>query len=58
MCYARRISSIKEVELTCSLEVLQQRVRSIMPHLKIEEFEVSYEGLVNDVVIVNEEYQS
>jgi len=32
-----------------------QRVQALMPHLKIEQLEVNQDGLVNDVVIVNQE---
>ena len=34
-------------------DILWQRVQSIMPALTIEQFEVNQEGLINDVVIVN-----
>ena len=37
-------------------ETFQQRIRRIMPNLKIEQFDISNEGLVNDVVIVNCKY--
>jgi aminoglycoside phosphotransferase (APT) family kinase protein len=37
-------------------EQLRKRVRQIMPSLKSERFVVRDEGLVNDVVIVNNEY--
>ncbi len=36
--------------------ILRQRVRSIMPDLEIEQFDISDEGLVNEVVIVNHKY--
>ncbi len=32
---------------------LRQRVRTIMPELEIQHFEVNQEGLINDVAIVN-----
>ena len=35
---------------------LRQRVLTIMPDLNIEQFEINNEGLVNDVVIVNQKY--
>ncbi len=41
--------------MSSNLEVLRQRVRSVMPDLEIEGFEINDEGLANDVVIVNEE---
>ena len=34
----------------------RQRVRNIMPDLEIKQLEISNEGLVNDVVIVNQKY--
>ena len=37
-------------------EVLLRRIQSIMPDLEIELFDISDEGLVNDVVIVNHKY--
>lgn len=39
-----------------SSEVLRQRVHTIMPNLRIEQFDISNEGLVNDVAIVNQKY--
>lgn len=36
-----------------SLDILRHRVLAIMPDLRIEQFDVSDEGLVNDVAIVN-----
>jgi aminoglycoside 2''-phosphotransferase len=47
---------MEEMELSNSPETLRRRVRSIMPDLEIERFDVSNEGLVNDVVIVNGEF--
>jgi aminoglycoside 2''-phosphotransferase len=35
---------------------LLQRVRAIMPELEIEQFEINPEGLINEVVIVNQKY--
>jgi len=37
-------------------EALLQRVRAIMPELDIEQFEINQEGLINEVVIVNQQY--
>ena len=37
-------------------KILRQRVRGIMPDLKIEQFEISDEGLANDVAIVNRKF--
>ncbi len=37
-------------------EVLRERVLRIMPDLEIGQFEINDDGLVNDVVIVNEKY--
>lgn len=37
-------------------ETLRERVQGIMPDLEIEQFEINDEGLINDVVIVNEMY--
>jgi hypothetical protein len=37
-------------------DILRQRVRVIMPDLEIKQFEINQEGLVNDVVIVNEQF--
>ena len=39
-----------------STESLIQRVRAIMPDLKIEHFERDDEGLINDILIVNGEF--
>ena len=39
-----------------STEDLLQRIRAIMPDLEIEQFERDEEGLINDVVIVNQEW--
>ena len=33
-----------------------QRVQALMPHLTIEQLEVNQDGLVNDVVIVNQDW--
>jgi len=35
---------------------LRQRIRAIMPQLKIEQLEVNQEGLINEVAIVNRQY--
>lgn len=37
-------------------DILLQRIRAIMPDLAIEQFEVNQEGLINQVVIVNQSY--
>ena len=37
-------------------EKLKQRVHTIMPDLRIRQFDISNEGLINDVVIVNRKY--
>ena len=37
-------------------EALLQRVRAIMPELKIDHLEVNQEGLINEVVIINQQY--
>jgi len=37
-------------------EVLRRRIQEIMPDLQIEQFKTIEEGLVNDVVIVNQKY--
>jgi len=39
-----------------STEDLLQRIRAIMPDLEIEQFERDEEGLINDVVIVNQKW--
>ncbi len=40
--------------MSSSAELLRQRVQAIMPELNIEHFERNHEGLINDVVIVNQ----
>jgi len=37
-------------------EFLLQRVQAIMPDLKIEHFERDQEGLINDILIINEKF--
>ena len=37
-------------------DALLQRVRAIMPALEIDQFEINPEGLINEVVIVNQKY--
>ena len=39
-----------------STDILIQRAHAIMPDLEIEQFERNQEGLINDVVIVNQEF--
>jgi len=42
--------------MPASTEDLLQRIRAIMPDLEIEQFERDAEGLINDVVIVNQKW--
>jgi len=39
-----------------SIDILLQRVQAIMPDLEIEQFERNQEGLINDVLIVNQKF--
>ena len=42
--------------MTDNTDALLQRVRAIMPDQEIEQFEIDPEGLINEVVIVNQKY--
>lgn len=42
--------------MTVNDETLLKRVREIMPELEIEQFERNQEGLINDVLVVNNRY--
>jgi aminoglycoside 2''-phosphotransferase len=44
------------LEMPDNTDALLQRVRAIMPALEIEQFEINPEGLINEVVIVNQKY--